>query len=67
MSTSGEQVLRCKFLAGYHLGQSRLGWLLMGLVGGWFAHKADPEQHWRLFLAGRLYDLLSLSLDAALM
>lgn len=26
------------------------GSLLMGLLAGWFALRADPGQHWRLFL-----------------
>jgi fluoride exporter len=27
-----------------------VGSLIMGLLAGWFAHKADPGQIWRLFL-----------------
>jgi protein CrcB len=27
-----------------------VGSLIMGLLAGWFAHKADPGQTWRLFL-----------------
>ena len=26
------------------------GSIVMGLLAGWFAHKADPGQIWRLFL-----------------
>jgi CrcB protein len=47
------------------------GSLIMGLLAGWFAHKADPGQTWRLFLAtgilGGFTTFSAFSLDAALL
>ena len=48
-----------------------VGSLLMGLLAGWFAHKADPGQMWRLFLTtgilGGFTTFSAFSLDAALL
>jgi fluoride exporter len=48
-----------------------VGSLLMGLLAGWFAHKADPGQTWRLFLTtgilGGFTTFSAFSLDAALL
>jgi fluoride exporter len=48
-----------------------LGSLVMGLLAGWFAHKADPGQSWRLFLTtgilGGFTTFSTFSLDAALL
>jgi fluoride exporter len=47
------------------------GSLVMGLLAGWFAHKADPGQTWRLFLTtgilGGFMTFSAFSLDAALL
>jgi fluoride exporter len=47
------------------------GALIMGLLAGWFAHKADPGQTWRLFLTtgilGGFTTFSAFSLDAALL
>jgi CrcB protein len=47
------------------------GSLIMGLLAGWFAHKADPGQTWRLFLTtgilGGFTTFSAFSLDAALL
>ncbi|BBK38069.1 putative fluoride ion transporter CrcB [Allostella sp. ATCC 35155] len=47
------------------------GSLVMGLLVGWFAHKADPGQGWRLFLTtgilGGFTTFSAFSLDAALL
>jgi CrcB protein len=47
------------------------GSLVMGLLAGWFAHKADPGQTWRLFLTtgilGGFTTFSSFSLDTALL
>jgi CrcB protein len=47
------------------------GSLIMGLLAGWFAHKADPGQIWRLFLTtgilGGFTTFSAFSLDAALL
>ena len=43
----------------------------MGLLAGWFAHKADPGQMWRLFLTtgilGGFTTFSAFSLDTALL
>jgi CrcB protein len=48
-----------------------VGSLVMGLLAGWFAHKADPGQSWRLFLTtgvlGGFTTFSAFSLDAALL
>lgn len=48
-----------------------LGSLVMGLLIGWFAHKLDPGQSWRLFLTtgilGGFTTFSTFSLDAALL
>jgi CrcB protein len=48
-----------------------LGSLIMGLLGGWFAHKADPGQTWRLFLTtgvlGGFTTFSAFSLDTMLL
>lgn len=48
-----------------------VGSLLMGVAIGWFAHKADPGQAWRLFLAtgilGGFTTFSAFSLDFALL
>jgi fluoride exporter len=48
-----------------------VGSLIMGLLAGWFAHKADPGQMWRLFLTtgilGGFTTFSAFSLDAALL
>lgn len=47
------------------------GSLIMGLLIGWFAHKDDPGQSWRLFLTtgilGGFTTFSTFSLDAALL
>lgn len=47
------------------------GSLAMGLIAGWFALKAEPSQHWRLFLTtgilGGYTTFSAFSLDAALL
>jgi CrcB protein len=47
------------------------GSLIIGLLAGWFAHRADPGQAWRLFLTtgilGGFTTFSAFSLDAALM
>ena len=47
------------------------GSLIIGLLVGWFAHRADPGQAWRLFLTtgmlGGFTTFSAFSLDAALM
>lgn len=47
------------------------GSLAMGLLAGWFAHKADPGQAWRLFLVtgvlGGFTTFSAFSLDAGLL
>ena len=47
------------------------GSLVMGLLAGWFAHKADPGQAWRLFLTtgvlGGFTTFSAFSLDAAVL
>ena len=47
------------------------GSLVMGLLAGWFAHKGDPGQTWRLFLTtgilGGFTTFSTFSLDAALL
>lgn len=48
-----------------------VGSLIMGLLAGWFAHKGDPGQMWRLFLTtgilGGFTTFSAFSLDAALL
>jgi fluoride exporter len=48
-----------------------VGSLIMGLLAGWFAHKADPGLTWRLFLTtgvlGGFTTFSAFSLDAALL
>ena len=48
-----------------------LGSLVMGLLAGWFAQKADPGQTWRLFLTtgvlGGFTTFSTFSLDTALL
>jgi fluoride exporter len=48
-----------------------VGSLIMGLLAGWFAHKADPGQVWRLFLTtgilGGFTTFSAFSLDTALL
>ena len=48
-----------------------VGSLVMGVLAGWFAHKADPGQSWRLFLTtgvlGGFTTFSAFSLDAALL
>ncbi|BBK29801.1 putative fluoride ion transporter CrcB [Allostella humosa] len=48
-----------------------VGSLTMGLLVGWFAHKADPGQAWRLFLTtgvlGGFTTFSTFSLDAVLL
>ena len=48
-----------------------VGSLIMGLLAGWFAHKADPGLMWRLFLTtgilGGFTTFSAFSLDAALL
>ena len=48
-----------------------VGSLIMGLIAGWFAHRYDPGQHWRLFLTtgilGGFTTFSAFSLDAALL
>ena len=48
-----------------------VGSLIMGLLAGWFAHKADPGMTWRLFLTtgilGGFTTFSAFSLDAALL
>ena len=45
-----------------------VGSLIMGLLIGWFAHKADPGQSWRLFMTtgilGGFTTFSAFSLDA---
>jgi len=47
------------------------GSLIMGFLIGWFAHKADPGQAWRLFLTtgvlGGFTTFSTFSLDVALL
>lgn len=47
------------------------GSLIMGLLIGWFSHKADPGQSWRLFLTtgllGGFTTFSAFSLDVALL
>jgi CrcB protein len=47
------------------------GSLVMGLLAGWFAHKTDPGQAWRLFLTtgilGGFTTFSAFSLDVALL
>jgi fluoride exporter len=47
------------------------GSLVMGLLAGWFAHRVDPGQTWRLFLTtgilGGFTTFSSFSLDTALL
>jgi CrcB protein len=47
------------------------GGLAMGLMAGWFAHRVDPGQAWRLFLAtgllGGFTTFSAFSLDAVLL
>ena len=47
------------------------GSLVMGLLAGWFAYKADPGQAWRLFLTtgilGGFTTFSTFSLDTALL
>lgn len=47
------------------------GSLIMGLLAGWFAHKVDPGQTWRLFLTtgilGGFTTFSAFSLDAVLL
>lgn len=47
------------------------GSLVMGLLAGWFAHKGDPGQAWRLFLTtgilGGFTTFSTFSLDTALL
>jgi CrcB protein len=47
------------------------GSLIMGLLAGWFAHKSDPGQSWRLFLTtgilGGFTTFSTFSLDAAVL
>lgn len=47
------------------------GSFIMGLLIGWFAHRADPGQSWRLFLTtgllGGFTTFSTFSLDAALL
>ena len=47
------------------------GSLMMGLLAGWFAHKFDPGQSWRLFLTtgilGGFTTFSAFSLDVALL
>lgn len=48
-----------------------VGSFAMGLLAGWFAHKTDPGEAWRLFLTtgilGGFTTFSSFSLDAALL
>ncbi|MFN7101895.1 MAG: fluoride efflux transporter CrcB [Pseudorhizobium sp.] len=48
-----------------------VGSLVMGLLIGWFAHKADPGQSWRLFLTtgilGGFTTFSTFSLDVAVL
>lgn len=48
-----------------------VGSVIMGLLIGWFAHRADPGQSWRLFLTtgllGGFTTFSTFSLDAALL
>jgi CrcB protein len=48
-----------------------VGSLILGLLAGWFAHKADPGLMWRLFLTtgilGGFTTFSAFSLDAALL
>ena len=48
-----------------------VGSLILGLLAGWFAHKADPGQMWRVFLTtgilGGFTTFSAFSLDAALL
>lgn len=48
-----------------------VGSLVMGLLAGWFAHKVDPGQSWRLFLTtgilGGFTTFSAFSLDVALL
>lgn len=48
-----------------------VGSLVMGLFAGWFAHKVDPGQSWRLFLTtgflGGFTTFSTFSRDAALL
>lgn len=48
-----------------------VGSLAIGLLAGWFAHKGDPGQSWRLFLTtgvlGGFTTFSAFSLDAALL
>lgn len=48
-----------------------VGSLIMGLLAGWFAHKADPGQGWRLFLTtgilGGFTTFSAFSLDTAVL
>lgn len=47
------------------------GSLILGLLAGWFAHKSDPGQSWRLFLTtgilGGFTTFSTFSLEAALL
>ena len=47
------------------------GSLIMGVLVGWFAHRADPGQDWRLFLTtgilGGFTTFSTFSLDAVLL
>jgi CrcB protein len=46
-----------------------VGSLILGLLAGWFAHRADPGQSWRLFLTtgilGGFTTFSAFSLDVA--
>jgi fluoride exporter len=48
-----------------------VGSMAIGLLAGWFAHRADPGQTWRLFLTtgilGGLTTFSAFSLDVALL
>jgi CrcB protein len=53
------------------LGVNVIGLLMIRLLAGWFAHKFDPGQPWRLFLTtgmlGGFTTFSAFSLDAALL
>lgn len=53
------------------LGVNVAGSLLMGVLAGWFAQRADPDQGWRLFLTtgvlGGFTTFSAFSLDVALL
>ena len=48
-----------------------IGSVIMGLLAGWFAHKADPGETWRLFLTtgilGGFTTFSTFSLETALL